>query len=147
LPHATEWRSLAIPLHPTNDRDLSGQAQGNQLEFIFLGKWQADSKDAQPHELARLTVAVPKPGQVLVQDVEISLSSGNSWKDKVWQTNSRSLPIQEFTGSGQVHALGGLDALRSHQRAFQLCTDEVILSFLLYVPWLKDGKQKRANKP
>ncbi|CAE8718342.1 unnamed protein product, partial [Polarella glacialis] len=133
------WRSLAIPLQKV--------AEGFQLEFALLMPGQSAGgpgakEDAEPVELGRLCVTAPAAGMVVVVELELTLPMSDGSAAAGFKAQSYLQPVRtpevvglaSFVGSGQVQAFGGLRALRGSQRAFQLLTEEIMLSFLLHLP-------------
>eukprot|EP00930_Biecheleria_cincta_P056605 TRINITY_DN42684_c0_g1_i1.p1 TRINITY_DN42684_c0_g1~~TRINITY_DN42684_c0_g1_i1.p1 ORF type:complete len:990 (+),score=193.92 TRINITY_DN42684_c0_g1_i1:91-3060(+) len=152
------WRSLAIPLrqHLPSSADGSGPsalASGSWQEFIVLARW-SNSGTEEFEELGKLHLQVCEPGQVLVSDLQFTATTQggrNGWTSSPGNLQQmgavRHVPVQKFTGAGQIEAFGGIEALRGNQRAFQLCTDEVLIAFLLYLPERTAGSSSSLLQP
>jgi len=122
--------------------------EGAELSFNVVIYWAGVEEDLT-EQVGWLTVVVPAPGTVSVVTAEVVISFPNgskawtSWKAKDadnWpslklQTKAaKNVRVMEFAGSAQVSAYGGVQALRGKQRAFQLATEDIMLSFFMYLP-------------
>jgi pimeloyl-ACP methyl ester carboxylesterase len=122
------WRSLAIPL-------CGGDAaQGSELDFALHVQY-AGSEDLT--EVARVSLKVPPAGYVQVVTAEFPPGQpAGQWAEPEWiePSDSQTVLLTEFAGSGQINTLGGVQLLRGRQCPLQFATEEIMLSFLLYVP-------------
>eukprot|EP00929_Paragymnodinium_shiwhaense_P013874 TRINITY_DN121727_c0_g1_i1.p1 TRINITY_DN121727_c0_g1~~TRINITY_DN121727_c0_g1_i1.p1 ORF type:complete len:720 (+),score=96.87 TRINITY_DN121727_c0_g1_i1:74-2233(+) len=141
------WKSLAIPLYDKQHWPVSG---GAEVKMWMSVRWngasqssswwqdkhdshkkQQDSKDEQSWEdfKSPLTMPAPQAGHVLEQQAEAD------FRAEVWRrTRSRQVPLLDFVGHGQVRDAGGAEALHGQQIPLQVATEDLIISFLLYVP-------------
>lgn len=121
------WRSLAIPL-----REKAASVQGRLLDFAILLD--------EGEDVGNLQVTVPPNGFVAVVTVELPAQRAGTWASSTWlqPVDICVVPLAEFVASGQVAALGGVQALRGEQRGFQLATEELMMSFLLHLPTAQD---------
>ncbi|CAK0829527.1 unnamed protein product, partial [Prorocentrum cordatum] len=88
-------------------------------------------------EVARVSLTVPPAGSVRVVTAELPLGQPTGqWSEPEWiaPSGAETVPLTEFAGSGQINSLGGVPALRGMQCPLQFATEEIVLSFLLYVP-------------
>jgi predicted esterase len=122
-----EWRTLAIPVK-TADAQI-----GDKLDFTVQIRWDKDKETWD--EIGWFEAEVPELGIVSVQHCRFDWrqkKSSNQWLD--WLDHVESTPIMEFVADTQVEAAGGIHALRGSQRAFQYATEDVLLSFWMYIP-------------
>mmetsp|Transcript_37681 Transcript_37681/g.106462 ORF Transcript_37681/g.106462 Transcript_37681/m.106462 type:complete len:716 (-) Transcript_37681:79-2226(-) len=130
---AQEWRSLAVPLRGNNGSTV---AEG-ELDFSVFVE-HAGSDDAL--DLGRVRVAAPAAGTVAVVVVDAPAWhqrgdwTGRDWTQWLHPAQTSTVPLDDFVGLGQIRAFGGVPALRGSQRAFQYLTQDLMISFLLYIP-------------
>jgi len=118
-----KWRSLAVPAP-------LGCRAGDLLELSIACRW-TDDEHGSWDDIGLFTVKLPESGEVAVQH----------WCQGERHQSLRELvPILDFVGHGQVDAVGGIDALRGEQHPMQFATEDVMISFLLYVPQVKEPR-------
>lgn len=132
--YAKCWKSLAIPMQEAGP--------GEPVDFVVAVRWaEGDSAPWEEFD-EHLKVQVPRAGEVAILHADMrecgstqnrrSRSSCETWVD--------CKPILNFVGRFQVEAAGGVEEMRGTQRPIQFATEDVLMSFLLWVP---DAKEPR----
>jgi len=151
----TAWRSLAMGLcTPAGWTGAKAAAAAEQTFGVILHwrwqggrcandfKHQSDLGEPEVEDAGLVRVVVPQAGSVAVVTVELRAQPSapstvkQHWGGKTWLMPSATevTPLASFVGTMQIKAFGGLPALRGAQCAFQWATEEVMVSFLLYLP-------------
>lgn len=115
--NVSEWKSLAIP--------VLSDCRAYEVDFTVAVKWSSDT--ASWDEVGYFNAEVPSLGVVALQRCSLESGSGRPWVQTVERTD-----IHDFVGTGQIKAAGGPP--RGGQRPVQFATEDVLISFLLYVP-------------
>jgi len=128
---------LAIPMKEAG--------QGEPVHFTVAVRWSEGDSAAWEEFDEYVKVQVPRAGEVAVLHADMREGGGGASSrrssryscDDFWVDIK---PILNFVGRNQIEAAGGVEEMRGTQRPIQFATEDVMMTFLLWVP-------EEAEKP